>query len=97
MVEKLGKIFGIIAVIAGALGLVLGWAIVLFLPVGGMFGGLTLPIIAIIFGAIGISQDDSKGMGVAGLILGIIGIIVTIVVVVLLPFLLLLGFLSLLS
>ena len=40
-----------------------------------IFGWL-IPGIAVIFGIIGIIADDSKGMAIAGLILGIIGLIV---------------------
>ncbi|MDX1798844.1 MAG: hypothetical protein R3255_09365, partial [Candidatus Lokiarchaeia archaeon] len=46
-----------------------------------------LPILAIIFGGIGISKDDSKGLGVAGLILGIVALIIWIII----PILLLMG------
>jgi hypothetical protein len=43
--------------------------------------GWILPIIAIIFGIIGIIVDKSKGMAIVGLILGILGLIVRILVV----------------
>ncbi|MHA1373743.1 MAG: hypothetical protein ACTSR7_05570, partial [Promethearchaeota archaeon] len=33
------------------------------------------PIVAIVFGAIGIKKDDSNGMAIAGLVLGIISVI----------------------
>ncbi|MFW9875879.1 MAG: hypothetical protein ACFFG0_22485 [Candidatus Thorarchaeota archaeon] len=55
-----------------------------WIPVIGGLWVIALPIIAIIFGGIGIAKDDSKGMGIAGLVLGIVGIIMYIVVFVLL-------------
>ena len=36
---------------------------------------LILSILAVIFGILGIAKDDSKGMGIAGLILGVLNII----------------------
>ncbi len=53
----MGKVFGIIGLVSGIIGLFVYWYI---------FGP-----IAIIFGAIGIAKDDSKGLGIAGLVLGI--------------------------
>jgi hypothetical protein len=70
----LGKVFGIISLVCGICGLVLPWV-----PYIGGLWVIALPIIAIIFGGIGIAKDDSKGMGIAGLILGIVGIIMYIV------------------
>lgn len=92
---NLGSPFGIVSLIAGLLGLFTGWAIGFFVPVAGIAGGLALPILAIVFGIIGITKDDSKGMGIAGLILGIIGAIVTVVVVVVLPLIFAFSFFSL--
>ncbi|MFX1298030.1 MAG: DUF4190 domain-containing protein, partial [Promethearchaeota archaeon] len=37
--------------------------------------GIALPILAIIFGGIGIAKDDSKALGVVGLVLGIIALV----------------------
>ncbi|MHA1671868.1 MAG: hypothetical protein ACTSV5_15040 [Promethearchaeota archaeon] len=60
---------GIIALIFGLVGLCCAWLIPIpFVP-------WLFPIVAIIFGIIGISKDDSSGMAIAGLILGIISII----------------------
>lgn len=42
---------------------------------------MNLPFIAIIFGVIGIAKDDSKVLGIIGLILGIIGIRILILAV----------------
>lgn len=57
----MGKVFGIIGLVSGIIGLLVFWYI---------FGP-----IAIIFGAIGIAKDDSKGLGIAGLILGIVDVV----------------------
>ena len=59
---------GIIALIFGIVGCCFGG----FLPFG---LGFLFPFVAIIFGAIGIKKDDSNGMAIAGLILGIISLI----------------------
>ncbi len=79
----MGKVFGILALVFGLIGLLGGWLLVLFLP----FGQYYLPVAAIVFGIIGIITDDSKGMAIAGLVLGVIGIIFVLFV---LPFLLIL-------
>ena len=57
---------GIIALIFGIIGLCCGWLIPL------PYVGWIFPIVAVIFGIIGIIKDDSKGMAIAGLILGIL-------------------------
>ncbi len=56
----MGKVFGIIGLVSGIIGALVFWYI---------FGP-----IAIIFGAIGIAKDDSKGLGIAGLVLGTIDV-----------------------
>lgn len=84
----MGKVFGILALVFGLIGLLGGWFLGFFVP----FGALYLPGAAIVFGIIGIIVDDSKGMAIAGLILGIIGIIFVFFI---LPFLLI--FLALLG
>jgi hypothetical protein len=75
---------GITALVVGLIGFSWSFALIilrivnLYSPSGFMVGNLftvMLGIIAIIFGIVGISKDDSKGMGVAGLILGIANII----------------------
>ena len=63
--------FGIIALIFGIIGLCCGWFI--------SYIGLVFPIVAIVCGAIGIKKDDSSGMSIAGLVLGIISVICIIV------------------
>jgi hypothetical protein len=78
-VPNLGKVFGIIALVFGICGLAFPW-----IPYFGGIWVIALPIIAIIFGGIGIAKDDSKGLGIAGLVLGIIGIVIWILMIVLL-------------
>jgi len=73
----MGKVFGILALVFGLLGLLGGWLLVIWLP----FGNYYLPAAAIVFGIIGIIVDDSKGMAIAGLILGVIGLIVGFIIV----------------
>ncbi|MHA2006783.1 MAG: hypothetical protein ACXABO_04550 [Promethearchaeota archaeon] len=63
----MGNTFGIISLICGLLSIILTF----FLGIYGIF----FPIIAIVFGGIGIAKDDSRGMAIAGLILGIIAFI----------------------
>lgn len=75
----MGKVFGIISLVCGICGLAFPW-----IPYFGGLWVIALPIIAIVFGGIGIAKDDSKGMGIAGLVLGIVGIVMYIVVIVLL-------------
>jgi hypothetical protein len=71
----MGKALGIISLIFGLIGLLLGWLIWIFFPILGYI----VPGVAIVTGIIGIVVDDSKGMAIAGLILGAIGLIVIIV------------------
>jgi hypothetical protein len=60
---------GIIALIFGIIGLCCAWIIPIpFVP-------FLFPIVAIVFGAIGIKKDDSHGMAIAGLVLGIISLV----------------------
>lgn len=70
----MGKVFGILALICGILGFI-GWLLFGLLPFVLPFSGFYLPGAAIVFGIIGIIADESKGMAIAGLILGIIGIV----------------------
>lgn len=60
---------GIISLIFGIIGLCCGWLI----PIP--YIGWLFPIVAIVFGIIGIMKDDSHGMAIAGLILGIISFV----------------------
>ncbi|MBY8979625.1 MAG: hypothetical protein KGD72_04495 [Candidatus Lokiarchaeota archaeon] len=85
----MGKVFGIIALLCGILGFV-GWMLLGSLP----FGFFYLPIAAIVFGIIGLIVDDSKGMSIAGLILGILSIVFIVFILPMLAFLLILFGLS---
>ncbi len=88
----MGKVFGIIALICGILGFI-GWLLFGLLPFNLPFSGLYLPVAAIVFGIIGIIVDDSKGMAIAGLILGCIGIIfILLILPLIIVFLVLIGF-----
>jgi len=71
----MGKVFGALSLVFALVSLLAGWAIVIFLFPYGMYIMWVLPILAIIFGIIGIVKDDSKGLGIAGLIIGIIALI----------------------
>jgi len=55
--------FGVTALVLGIVGVFLFW-----IP----FFGLILPILAVIFGCIGIYRQSGRGMAVAGLVIGII-------------------------
>jgi hypothetical protein len=60
---------GIISLIFGLIGLCCAWIIPIpFVP-------WLFPIVAVIFGIIGIMKDDSNGMAIAGLVLGIISFV----------------------
>jgi len=84
----MGKALGIISLIFGILGIAVGWLLGGLIP----FGSYILPGVAIVTGIIGIIVQDSKGMAIAGLILGIIGLVLGFVIVFFLgAFLLLLG------
>ena len=74
MVQKLGKVFGILGLICGILGF-FGWLLFALIPIVLPYSAFYLPGAAIIFGIIGIIADESKGMAIAGLILGIVFII----------------------
>jgi len=70
----MGKTFGALALVFGLIALLVGWAILIFVPFGSYIL-YALCGLAIIFGIIGIIKDDSKGMGITGMILGIIALI----------------------
>jgi len=81
----MGRAFGIVALIfgsisipvSGAMAAISFWSSFLpsIVPIVFIIGWL-IPGIAVIFGIIGIIVDGSKGMAIAGLILGIIALIV---------------------
>jgi len=81
----MGKLFGIIALICGILGF-FAWILLASLP----FGIYYVPGAAIVFGIIGIIADESKGMAIAGLILGILSIVFILFILPMLAVLLLL-------
>ena len=74
----MGKTFGALALVFGLVALLVGWAIMLFVPFGNYIV-YALAGLAIVFGIIGIVKDDSKGLGIAGLILGIIALVLAFV------------------
>jgi len=63
--------YGITALVLGIVGVALGWWIVPFL-------GFISSILAIVFGALGI-KSRTRGMAIAGLVLGIVTIVLSIV------------------
>jgi len=87
----MGRAFGIVALIFGIICIPLN---IVAAVTGGTFGFFGMPqigaliivlgwgciVVAIVFGILGIILDDSKGMGVAGLILGIIGLILRLLI-----------------
>lgn len=70
----MGKTFGALALTFGLIALLVGWLIMWLVPFGDIIM-YVLCVLAIVFGIVGIIKDDSKGMGIAGLILGIIALI----------------------
>ena len=71
----MGKTFGILALIFGLIAILAGAAIMGFIPVFGNYIMYALCILTIIFAIIGILKDESKILGIVGLILGIIAVI----------------------
>ena len=77
MKNKMGKAFGITSLVLGIIGIIIGIITFLsiFFPLPYMrslsIGTFGIGGLAITFGAIGIAKDDSKGLGIAGLVLGI--------------------------
>ena len=82
----MGKVFGIIALLCGILGF-FGWILFGLIPIVLPFSAFYLPGAAILFGIIGLFADDSKGMAIAGLILGILGIVFIMFILPMLAFL----------
>ncbi len=78
--------YGITALILGIIGFSLSFLIMALRTIGfsaldyisiliaGNAISLILSILAVIFGILGIAKDDSRGMGIAGLILGVLNI-----------------------
>jgi len=65
--------FGVTALVLGIVGVFLCW-----IPVF----GLILPILAIVFGGIGIFLQSGRGMAIAGLVIGVITLIINIIIMV---------------
>ena len=71
----MGKTFGALALVFGLVSLLLGWLIIIFVPLYGTYVLYAVCGLAIVFGIIGIIKDDSKGMAITGMILGIIALV----------------------
>ena len=82
----MGKVFGVLALIFGLLGFV-GWLLFGFIPIDLPYSAFYFPGAAILFGIIGLIADESKGMAIVGLILGIIGIVFILFILPMLAFL----------
>ncbi|MHB8590206.1 MAG: hypothetical protein ACYDA0_15390 [Candidatus Dormibacteraceae bacterium] len=65
------------ATVGGILGIV-GWVLA-WIPFVGIFFGLLLGLLAVIFSSIGLSRaqfvNNGKGMAIAGLVLGILAVV----------------------
>jgi len=72
----MGKTFGALALVFGLIALLMGWAIMLFVADFGSYIMYALCGLAIVLGIIGIITDDSKGMAIAGIILGLIALVI---------------------
>lgn len=87
----MGKAFGIVAIIFGVISIPLCVAYVALSSISSFYSlllgmpdiftifsiiGWLIPAIAILFGLIGIIVDKSKGLAIAGLILGLIALII---------------------
>ncbi|MFW9875880.1 MAG: hypothetical protein ACFFG0_22490 [Candidatus Thorarchaeota archaeon] len=74
----MGKAFGLVALLMAIIGIiVIALFFILVFTIGFIIPWWDLIVIilgalAIVFGIIGIAKDDSKGLGITGLILGII-------------------------
>jgi hypothetical protein len=85
----MGKVFGYLGLGIGIGGMFLAiLGIILLYAIGWMLGMLWIwPILicgsAIVFSAIGIAKDDSRGPGIAGLVISVVGVILSIVYAVL--------------
>lgn len=68
-----GVAFGVTSLVTGIIALLSGWVPFFSLPLGA---------IAIVFGILGLNKPDSKGMAIAGLVMGIVGAITGLAIVV---------------
>ena len=91
----MGRAFGIVAMIFGSISIPLCVAIAALSSISSFYSLLLgmpdilalfsmlawlIPAIAIIFGIIGIIRDDTKGLAIAGLILGVIALILGLII-----------------
>jgi hypothetical protein len=75
-VQKLGKTFGVLALVFGLVAVILVPVFFfVFYFAYGSYVFYALAGLAIVFGIIGMIKDDSKGLGVVGLILGIVALV----------------------
>jgi len=68
-----GNGLSIASLVCGIVGIIVG-----FLPICGAFVAVPLGILSVIFGAIGRKSATSKGMAIAGLVLGVLAIVISI-------------------
>ena len=72
----MAKIYGILSLVFGIISLIMQIPIPMQVPnTALLISALILSIVGIIFGGLEIAKDDSRGIGIAGLILGIIGLV----------------------
>ena len=88
MRNTFGNTFGIVAMIFGLISIPISGVMAALISVNNLwlelFGAMVLasmiswivPSIAIIFGLVGFMKDDSKGMAIAGLFLGVISLFI---------------------
>lgn len=64
------KVFAILGLVFGIVGLVLSWA---------SFGGLIISVVALVFSILGLKSKAKHGMAVAGLVLSIIALALSLI------------------
>ena len=70
------KIYGIMSLVFSIISLIMQIPIPMQVPnTAFLISALILSIVGIIFGGFGIAKDDSRGVAIAGLILGVIGVL----------------------
>ena len=71
----MAKTFGIISLVSGIISMFLIGLNTMQAPILGiLIPAMIVAAVGIIFGGLAIAKDDSKGLGIAGLILGTIGL-----------------------
>ncbi len=63
----MGNTFGVYSLLCGVAAIALVWVVPLYL--------IIIPGAAIVFGGIGIAKDDTKTLGIVGVVIGSIGFI----------------------